>query len=380
MFDLKQQPHRRFNPLTNEWILVSPHRTQRPWQGKQERGSAPTQVTYDPDCYLCPGNARAGGVRNPEYKTTFVFENDFAALKPDTPEGEFREGDLLIASAESGVCKVVCFSPRHDLTLRAMDAASIRPVVDTWTEQYESIGASPTINYVQIFENRGEEMGASNPHPHCQIWSGRTLPNEHQKELASQGAYLEKHGSCLLCDYVSLEARSRERIVFENEGFLVVVPFWAVWPFEVLLPVQATPFVAHGIQRRGAKRALRRILHRIAVRFDNVFETSVSVLDGLPPAPDRRPGVPGVAFPRALLPSAAPVGQGEEVYGRLRDARNAAAGYYARIGRPAVARDARRALPGFENGIEFLNHRTGFATPGVVLCSEMWILRPPENP
>jgi UDPglucose--hexose-1-phosphate uridylyltransferase len=295
LFDLKQQPHRRFNPLTNEWILVSPHRTQRPWQGKQERGSAPTQVTYDPDCYLCPGNARAGGVRNPEYKTTFVFENDFAALKPDTPEGEFREGDLLIARAESGVCKVVCFSPRHDLTLARMDAASIRPVVDTWTEQYESIGASPTINYVQIFENRGEEMGASNPHPHCQIWSGRTLPNEHQKELASQGAYLEKHGSCLLCDYVNLEARSRERIVFENEGFLVVVPFWAVWPFEVLC--LSKRHVSSLTEFNDAERnGLCDALHRIAVRYDNVFETSFPYSMGFHQRPTDGREYPGWHF------------------------------------------------------------------------------------
>lgn len=273
MFDLKQQPHRRFNPLTREWVLVSPHRTQRPWQGQVERVTPEVQLAYDPECYLCPGNSRAGGARNPEYPSTFVFTNDFAALKPDTPAGAVREGDLLIAEAEPGVCRVVCFSPRHDLTLARMNPASILPVVETWTEQYSSLAADPSINYVQIFENRGEMMGCSNPHPHCQIWSGATLPNEHAKELEAQREYRDRHGSCLLCDYRKTEIGAGERVVFENRSFAVVVPFWAVWPFEALL-IANRHLSALDQFSSEERRDLADALNRIAIRYDNLFETS----------------------------------------------------------------------------------------------------------
>jgi UDPglucose--hexose-1-phosphate uridylyltransferase len=280
LFDLKQQPHRRLNPLTGEWVLVSPHRTERPWQGQVERLPAETQPRYDPACYLCPGNARAGGVRNPDYSSTFVFDNDFAALKPDTPAGEFRAGDLLVAETESGICRVVCFSPRHDLTLARMDAASIRPVIDTWTQQYLELGSRPTINYVQIFENRGEMMGCSNPHPHCQIWSGATLPNEHVKELSAQRACSDKYGSCLLCDYLKTELQGRERLVIENGSFVAAVPFWAVWPFEILL---LTKNHKSGLDEftDTERQDLADVLNRIATRFDNLFETSFPYTMGL---------------------------------------------------------------------------------------------------
>jgi UDPglucose--hexose-1-phosphate uridylyltransferase len=280
LFDLKQQPHRRLNPLTGEWVLVSPHRTQRPWQGQVERLPAETQPPYDPACYLCPGNARAGGVRNPQYASTFVFDNDFAALKPDTPAGELREDDLLVARTESGICRVVCFSPRHDLTLARMDPASIRPVIDTWTAQYLELGSRPSINYVQIFENRGEMMGCSNPHPHCQIWSGATLPNEHVKELSAQRAYSDRHGSCLLCDYLKTELNARERLVIENECFVALVPFWAVWPFEILLLVKNhKPALDQFIDTE--RQDLADVLNRIAIRYDNLFETSFPYTMGL---------------------------------------------------------------------------------------------------
>ncbi len=291
MFDLKQQPHRRLNPLTGEWVLVSPHRTQRPWQGQVERLPAETQPPYDPACYLCPGNSRAGGARNPDYSSTFVFDNDFAALKPDTPRGEFRDGELLVADAESGICRVVCFSPRHDQTLARMDPASIRPVVDTWAEQYVQLGSDPAIRYVQIFENRGEMMGCSNPHPHCQIWSGATLPNEHAKELEAQRAYSNRHGSCLLCDYLSIELRDRDRVVLENECFAAVVPFWAVWPFEILLVLKTHK---SGLDQftDAERQDLAGALNQIAIRYDNLFETSFPYTMGF----HQRP-TDGAAYP-----------------------------------------------------------------------------------
>src|SRR5208283_2173422 len=192
----KREPHRRFNPLTGEWVLVSPHRTARPWQGQVEEAAIARQPQYDPQCYLCPGNARAGGVRNPAYTSTFVFDNDFAALKPDTPPGRFEQDGLLIAEAEPGVCRVVCFSPRHDLTVANMEVADLQRVVDVWTEQFLELSAMPFINYVQIFEDRGAMMGASNPHPHCQIWSNHAIPNEVAKETAAQHEWRQAHGSC----------------------------------------------------------------------------------------------------------------------------------------------------------------------------------------
>jgi len=230
------EPHRRFNPLTQEWILVSPQRTQRPW-GRQREAVASAVPPYDPDCYLCPGNQRAGGVRNPDYSSTFVFTNDFAALKPDVRPAKYDESGrgLLLSESEAGTCKVVCFSPRHDLTLARMTVPEIVRVVDVWAEQHAEIGSLPDINYVQIFENRGEIMGCSNPHPHGQIWANQTIPNEPRKEQESQRAYAKKYGSCLLCDYLQLETKAATRMVVENAHFAALVPFWAVWPFEVLL-------------------------------------------------------------------------------------------------------------------------------------------------
>ena len=200
MMDLRSRPHRRYNPLTREWVLVSPHRSQRPWLGQTENLAEPVRVSYDPACYLCPGNARAGGARNPEYSATYVFDNDFATLLPDTPPGRFEDSGLLLAEAERGLCRVICFSPDHSLTLARMTPGQIRPVVDLWASQSHELMALPFGRYVQIFENRGEMMGASNPHPHGQIWANATLPNEPEKEQRAQAAYRENKGSCLLCD------------------------------------------------------------------------------------------------------------------------------------------------------------------------------------
>ncbi|HMG72507.1 MAG TPA: UDP-glucose--hexose-1-phosphate uridylyltransferase [Pyrinomonadaceae bacterium] len=232
--DLPKHPHRRYNPLTREWVLVSPQRTDRPWQGQVEEALPPKLSEYDPTCYLCPGNERAGGVCNPGYAHTFVFDNDFAALRPDTAAEKYEDG-VLIAEAEPGICRVVCFSPRHDLTISAMESADLRHVIDVWVDQFRELGRMPAINSVQIFENRGAMMGASNPHPHGQIWAQQSLPNEVLQEVSSQRDYRARHESCLLCDYVSTELLKEERLVCQDDDYVVVVPFWAIWPFETLV-------------------------------------------------------------------------------------------------------------------------------------------------
>ncbi len=273
MINLKQQPHRRFNPLAGEWIQVSPHRTQRPWQGQVEAATAPTQLRYDPTCYLCPGNPRAGGARNPQYSSTFVFDNDYAALQPDVPDASMDEAGLLIARTEKGVCRVICFSPDHSLTVARMEIPDLEKVVDVWIEQYEDLGKLPFVTSVQIFENRGEMMGASNPHPHCQIWANESLPNEMAKEQTNQKAYLEARRSCLLCDYLKLELRAAERVICENEGFAAIVPFWAIWPFETIVISKKHMPSMSGLDQ-SSRTALADILKRITTRYDNLFQVS----------------------------------------------------------------------------------------------------------
>jgi UDPglucose--hexose-1-phosphate uridylyltransferase len=231
--------HRRYNTLSGEWLLVSPQRTQRPWQGQIETAANTQLPRHDPNCYLCPGNKRAGGLHNPPYTSTYVFDNDFAALMPgahgDPAPAASDDAGLLIARSETGVCRVVCFSPDHSLTLAGMTRAAIEGVIQCWTEQYRQLGDRDDIHSVQIFENRGAMMGASNPHPHGQIWANRTLPNEMVKESATQQRYYAERGSCLLCDYAALELQREERVVYRNDSFVVVVPFWAMWPFETLV-------------------------------------------------------------------------------------------------------------------------------------------------
>jgi UDPglucose--hexose-1-phosphate uridylyltransferase len=271
--ELQQTPHRRFNPLLREWVLVSPHRTERPWQGRVERPAPENQPKYDPECYLCPGNARAGGVRNPKYASTFVFENDFAALLPNVPRGTLDEAGLLVARAEPGICRVVCFSPRHDLTIPRMSLEEVRRVVDVWTEQFEELERTGWIHSVLIFENRGALIGASNPHPHCQIWANAELPNLPERELGAFREYREGSGSCLLCDYLKIELQKNERIICQNEGFAVVVPFWAVWPFETLV-LSKRHLAAMDELSSPERDLLADILRAVTIRYDNLFESS----------------------------------------------------------------------------------------------------------
>ena len=294
---LAERPHRRRNPLTGEWVLVSPHRALRPWQGQVERLSPPTRPAYDPGCYLCPGNARAGGARNPPYTGTFVFDNDFAALKPDGTDGALAPGDrgpataprvdvdgLLVAEGEPGRCRVICFSPRHDLSLPDMDPAAVRGVVDVWAEEYLSLGSRPEIGHVQIFENKGEMMGYSNPHPHGQIWAQRSVPLHAAREAERQGEHHARHRRTLLADYLALELRREERVVCANDGFVALVPFWAVWPFETLV-VSRRP-VAHLGELADAERdQLADVVRRLTRRYDALFDVSFPYSAGIHQAP-----------------------------------------------------------------------------------------------
>jgi UDPglucose--hexose-1-phosphate uridylyltransferase len=273
MIELEKHPHRRYNPLTREWVLVSPNRTSRPWQGQVDKTIPRVEPSYDPSCYLCPGNARAAGRRNPQYASTFVFDNDFAALQEDTPQASLDDEGLLIARTERGKCRVVCFSPDHSMTLARMGVEGILRVVDTWAEQTEDLLRQPDISYVQVFENRGAMMGCSNPHPHGQIWANETLPNEVAKEDAAFRDYASGRSSCMLCDYLALERKLNARIVCENQSFAVLTPFWAVWPFEVMLI--AKRHVARLPDLSAAERAdLARALKGVGVRYDNLFSVS----------------------------------------------------------------------------------------------------------
>jgi UDPglucose--hexose-1-phosphate uridylyltransferase len=273
VFDLQKRPHRRYNPLTCEWVLVSPQRVERPWQGASDTALITAPPSYHPSCYLCPGNVRFGGQQNPRYEATFLFENDYPALDADAAVEQLDEAGLIVAHSEAGLCRVLCFSPRHDLALPQMSVTEIRRVVEAWVEQYQELGAIPFINWVQIFENRGTLMGTSNPHPHCQIWANQSAPNESAKEAASQLKYYVERGCCLLCDYVETELKSRERLVCENDAFLALVPFWAVWPFEtmVLSKTHATGLDELSVDQRTA---LADILKQVTTRYDRLFNTA----------------------------------------------------------------------------------------------------------
>jgi UDPglucose--hexose-1-phosphate uridylyltransferase len=280
-----QFPHRRWNPLKREWVLVSPHRTQRPWQGEVTKTNVEQGPVYDPACYLCPGNDRAGGGKNPVYKGVFSFVNDYSALLPDSPAPAVSENsELLHAEQERGICKVLCFHPNHNLTLARMEEADITRVVAEWTKEFKELAAVDWIQSVQIFENRGSMMGASNPHPHCQIWSTSHVPDELARELESEADYQKRKGSCLLCDYLKLELQSGERIIAQNEAFAALVPWWAVWPFEAIVLSKRHCGALPELEGREPE-LLANILSRVAIRYDNLFETSFPYTMGLHQSP-----------------------------------------------------------------------------------------------
>ena len=282
--DFSEYPHRRKNILTGEWILVSPHRTKRPWQGEISQPSKDVRNRYEPDCYLCPGNKRANGEYNPAYKDTFVFTNDFSALLEEIPQGQINKTNLLIAKSEKGISRVVNFSPRHDLTLAEMEEKDIVKVIVTWQKEFENLSSTPGIKHVQIFENKGAMMGNSNPHPHCQIWAQENIPVEPAKELKQFGRYYKKYNRSLLADYLKLEIKLEERIVYQNSSFAVVVPFWAIWPYEtIIISKRKIPNILRF--KENEKKDFANALKVVTTKYDNLFMTSFPYSSGLHMAP-----------------------------------------------------------------------------------------------
>jgi UDPglucose--hexose-1-phosphate uridylyltransferase len=265
-------PHRRYNPLLDEWLLVSPHRLDRPWLGRLEPQQQENLPPYDAGCYLCPGNARAGGIRNPGYATTFAFDNDFPALLRDSPPAALDDG-LLVASSERGICRVLCFTARHDLTLARMEGSAIRLVVDAWAAESAALAAREGVAYVQLFENKGELMGCSNPHPHCQLWATAHVPTIPARKLRAQHAYHEQHRRDLLGDYLERERADGTRLVCENAHWLALVPFWAAWPFETMLLPRRRVGALDQLQP-AERDALADVVKRLTVRYDNLFRCS----------------------------------------------------------------------------------------------------------
>ena len=284
-------PHRRKNILTGSWVLVSPQRTQRPWQGEVTASADELRNSYEPDCYLCPGNKRANGEIMPTYEHTFVFTNDFSAMVRDVPDAGLKSNGLLTMKRERGVCRVVNYSPRHNLTMAEMSESDIAYVVSAWQEEFRSLGADRRIKYVQIFENKGSLMGNSNTHPHGQIWAQESIPMEPSKELRQFRAYHGKHHRSLLADYLRLERRLGERIVFENPSFTVLVPYWAVWPYETIIVARRRSSTILQFTDRE-KKDFANALSVTTIKYDNLFKTSFPYSAGLHQAPTDGQGHP----------------------------------------------------------------------------------------
>ncbi|QED36426.1 UDP-glucose--hexose-1-phosphate uridylyltransferase [Antarcticibacterium arcticum] len=297
---LNSAPHRRYNILTGEWVLVSPHRTQRPWQGKTEETTAGIMSSYDPSCYLCPGNTRSGGEVNPDYKEPFSFKNDFPALLAEGPAEKISNG-LLQAESETGICKVVCFSPDHSLTLPVMKIEDITKVIQTWKKEYLELGALENINYVQVFENKGEIMGCSNPHPHGQIWAQRSIPTEVLKKTKKLKEYWNAHKKSLLTAYLDQELEAGERIVLQNEHFVALVPYWAVWPYEVMI-LPRTHYRHIGQLNGPEEIAFAQIIKALCIRYDNLFETSFPYSSGIHQQPTGGEDFPEWHFHMSFYP------------------------------------------------------------------------------
>jgi UDPglucose--hexose-1-phosphate uridylyltransferase len=280
---LQNFSHKRYNILTGEWVLVSPHRAKRPWQGQNETISNETRPKHDPDCYLCAGNTRINGEQNPEYKDVFIFENDFAALQTTSPKFLLTDG-LLRAESEQGICKVVCFSPDHSKSLAQMEVISIDKVIEAWQNEYNILGSNEKINYVQIFENKGSVMGCSNPHPHGQIWSQSTLPNEVFKKDEKQKKYYSKNNRSLLGDYLKQELESEERIIYQNDHYVVLTPFWAIWPFETMIIPRKHSANISLISKKERLGFADSIL-RITKAYDKLFQCSFPYSSGIHQSP-----------------------------------------------------------------------------------------------
>lgn len=283
MIDL-DQPHHRINLLTGEKVLVSPHRSKRPWQGKVEQLPSTDRPQYDPKCYLCPSNARADGTINPDYKDIYVFVNDFSAILENTPVEQYNHANLLQATTERGICKVITFSPRHDLTLPEMEVEDIVKVVNLWQKEFNELSQKDWIKYIQIFENKGEIMGCSNPHPHGQIWSQSSLPNEILIESYRQKEYFDTHGVSLLEAYVDIERKLDQRIIIDNNHFVALVPFWATWPYETMI-VSKKHRQHIGQFTENEKLSLAATLRELTIRYDNIFQTSFPYSAGMHQAP-----------------------------------------------------------------------------------------------
>ena len=281
--NLQDYSHKRFNILTGEWVLVSPHRAKRPWQGQNEAISNEVTPIHDPSCYLCAGNTRINGEENPKYEDVFVFTNDFAALQTSSPKFSITEG-LFKSESEQGICKVICFSPDHSMSLADMEVLDINKVVKTWQNEYTELGSNDMINYVQIFENKGAVMGCSNPHPHGQIWCQSTLPNEVDKKDQQQRTYFSENNTSLLGDYLEQELEANERIIYQNDDFVVLTPFWAVWPFETMI-IPKKQYI--NITKISEQESLNfaDAISKITKAYDKLFDCSFPYSSGIHQSP-----------------------------------------------------------------------------------------------